>query len=254
MSLKSTLTFSFGIVIGALGMYALALNGHGSADCPGSKGTPCANGDVNGDGGLDIADAIYLLSHLFADGPEPVPIECPPSSLPATGQSRCYDTWGNELDCSDTDFPGQDGFYQAGCSGEDRFTDNGNGTVSDQCTGLMWTKTATAERISWQEALHYCEALEEGGYDDWRLPNALELISLATMDSALPALSFQPIFQFPPDLGDPFNPDDYPQWRCWTSSTDVRNHMRAAYVTPIGPTILSSAKTELYRVFGVRDD
>ena len=35
---------------------------------------PCCNGDCNGDSLIDIADAIYLLTHLFVGGPEPVPI------------------------------------------------------------------------------------------------------------------------------------------------------------------------------------
>ena len=50
------------------------------ADCP------IQNGDCNGDEARDIADAIYLLSYLFAQGPEPVTIECTPPSeraLPA---------------------------------------------------------------------------------------------------------------------------------------------------------------------------
>ena len=35
------------------------------------------NGDVNGDQILDMSDAVYLLLHIFRDGPEPVPIACP---------------------------------------------------------------------------------------------------------------------------------------------------------------------------------
>ena len=35
--------------------------------------SPSVNGDVDGDGKLDISDAIYILNHLFGDGPPPVP-------------------------------------------------------------------------------------------------------------------------------------------------------------------------------------
>ena len=35
------------------------------------------NGDVNGDARLDMSDAVYLLLHIFRDGPEPVPFVCP---------------------------------------------------------------------------------------------------------------------------------------------------------------------------------
>jgi hypothetical protein len=251
MSIRTFVALSLGVVIGALAMCALALGGRGNADCPATKGAPCGNGDVNGNGTLEIGDAIYLLTYLFANGPEPLSLACP---LPATGQTRCYDTWGNEVDCGDTGYPGQDGYYQAGCPVGDRFIDHDDGTVSDRCTGLMWTKTATVLRMSWSAALQHCDALEESGYDDWRLPNAIELLSLATMDTDLAALSFHPIFQFPPDLGDPFEPADFPEWRCWTSSTDLRNRAEAVFVTPVGPTALASPKTEVYRIFAVRDD
>jgi hypothetical protein len=103
-------------------------------------GNPIGNGDVNGDGTIDISDAIYLLESLFLGGEAPVPIECPPpvvKGLPATGQTKCYDSAGNEIDCTSADFPGQDGFYQAGCPSEGRFVDNDDGTVTDKCTGLM---------------------------------------------------------------------------------------------------------------------
>ena len=39
---------------------------------------PIGNGDVNGDGRIDISDAIYLISHKFSTGPAPVEIPCPP--------------------------------------------------------------------------------------------------------------------------------------------------------------------------------
>ncbi len=60
--------------------------------------------------------------------------------LPDTNQAFCCDTGGGELSCSSPDFPGQDGFYGTGCQSEGRFTDNGDGTVTDACTGLMWQK------------------------------------------------------------------------------------------------------------------
>jgi len=157
----------------------------------GGAGTPSANGDVNGDGSLNLTDAIYLLQHLFQGGPAPVPIDGPqpgPCALPATGQTKCYDNEGNEISCDSAEYPGQDGAYQAGCPTQGRFVDNGDGTVTDNCTGLMWQKyTADVsgngvigdeDRLNWQEALKYCENLDFAGHDDWRLPNVLDLQSL----------------------------------------------------------------------------
>ncbi len=61
------------------------------------------------------------------------------------------------------------------------YKDNGE-TILDQATGLEWQKRDhtdyTDNLITWAEALAYCEDLELAGYDDWRLPNKLELRSI----------------------------------------------------------------------------
>lgn len=62
--------------------------------------------------------------------------------------------------------------------GENDFADNGDGTITDAATGLMWMQTDSLEAMSWEEALAWAEDYEYGGYDDWRLPNAKELQSL----------------------------------------------------------------------------
>ncbi len=57
-----------------------------------------------------------------------------------TGQTKCYDTRGGEIVCSGT---GQDGEFQKGVAWPNpRFTDNNNGTVKDNLTGLVWLKDA----------------------------------------------------------------------------------------------------------------
>ncbi|MCP4361230.1 MAG: DUF1566 domain-containing protein [Chloroflexi bacterium] len=57
-------------------------------------------------------------------------------------------------------------------------TDNGNGAISDNATGLMWQQDDSGSGNIWSDALAYCETLSTGGYDDWRLPNAKELQSI----------------------------------------------------------------------------
>ena len=111
-------------------------------------------------------------------------IECIGSSLPATGQTTCYDTEGNVINCGSAEWPGQDGFYQAGCPSAGRFVDNGDGTVTDSCTGLVWQKDTADingdgtidldDELTWQDALKYCDGLSFAGHDDWRLPNVRE--------------------------------------------------------------------------------
>jgi hypothetical protein len=62
--------------------------------------------------------------------------------------------------------------------GVNAFIDNGDGTISDAATGLMWQAGDSGAGLNWQEALAYAEGLTLGGYDDWRLPNAKELQSI----------------------------------------------------------------------------
>ncbi|MBS1113744.1 MAG: hypothetical protein H6Q92_1507, partial [Nitrospirae bacterium] len=57
------------------------------------------------------------------------------------------------------------------------FKDNGNGTVSDLSTGLMWQQNEQTS-TGWSAALSYCEGLSFGGYSDWRVPNVKEFESL----------------------------------------------------------------------------
>ncbi|MDM8522463.1 DUF1566 domain-containing protein [Desulfococcaceae bacterium HSG8] len=58
------------------------------------------------------------------------------------------------------------------------FVDNGDGTVTDIGTGLMWQQEASGLVVSWKDALAYCENLSYAGYNDWRLPNRGELLSI----------------------------------------------------------------------------
>ena len=54
-----------------------------------------------------------------------------------------------------------------------RYVDNGNGTVTDTTTGLMWTKDANlaGSSMGWVAATNYCATLTIYGYSDWRLPS-----------------------------------------------------------------------------------
>ena len=62
--------------------------------------------------------------------------------------------------------------------GINNFVDNGDGSISDLATGLMWQQADDGTTRNWEEALEYCENLNHAGYSDWRLPNAKELHSI----------------------------------------------------------------------------
>jgi hypothetical protein len=70
----------------------------------------------------------------------------------------------------------------------DRMSDNGDGTVSDSATGLVWQQTDDNTLRTWAEALQYCEDLELAGQSDWRLPNVKELVSISDKDARDPAI------------------------------------------------------------------
>ena len=58
------------------------------------------------------------------------------------------------------------------------YTDNGDGTVTDNGTNFTWQKSDDGHTYRWQEALEYCENLVLAGHDDWHLPNIRELLSI----------------------------------------------------------------------------
>ena len=113
-----------------------------------------------------------------------------------TKQVTCYDESGTVISCSGT---GQDGDLQAGVTWpRPRFKDNGDGTVTDNLTKLIWLKNANCAGAtkSWFEALTYCQTLNSGQCGltddsvegDWRLPNVKELQSLIHYGFYSPAL------------------------------------------------------------------
>ncbi|MBF0243553.1 MAG: DUF1566 domain-containing protein [Desulfamplus sp.] len=58
------------------------------------------------------------------------------------------------------------------------YIDNGNGTVTDTTTKLMWQQATAPNKMNWQDAMKYCDELNLAGYSDWRLPNIDELKTL----------------------------------------------------------------------------
>ncbi|RPD94096.1 DUF1566 domain-containing protein [Aureibaculum marinum] len=72
--------------------------------------------------------------------------------------------------------------------GVNNFVDNGDETITDKATGLMWSKNDNGEAINWEAALAYAENATIAGYTDWRLPNIKELQSIADYSGDFPAM------------------------------------------------------------------
>ena len=58
------------------------------------------------------------------------------------------------------------------------YTDNGNGSITDNLTQLVWQKVPFADSLSWEQALSYADTLTLAASSDWRLPNIKELQSI----------------------------------------------------------------------------
>lgn len=146
---------------------------------------------LNG-GGLDLCqnDLSQCESDLAA---------CLASTLPAdrvlkTGQAACYDVNGNGISCAGT---GQDGELQTGLARS--YTDHGDGTITDNQTGLMWEKKSRDASIhDWGNLYTWTDAFgvfiaglntaNFAGHNDWRLPNRFELDSLFDLGTQNPSV------------------------------------------------------------------
>ncbi|MEP1487692.1 MAG: DUF1566 domain-containing protein [Algibacter sp.] len=103
--------------------------------------------------------------------------------------------------------------------GENNFTDNGDGTITDNATGLMWQQADNGSTYDWKNALDYAESLTLGGESDWRMPNAKELQSIvdytrSPSTSSSPAID--PLFSCTPIIDTDGNSGQYGYY--WTSS------------------------------------
>lgn len=142
----------------------------------------------------------------------------------ADGRIKCYPTTNK----------GYFAIYVRGDSyGVNDLYYNGDGTITDDATGLMWTQSDSGHfdageegdgAMSWEEALDWAEDFEYAGYDDWRLPNAKELHSIIDYDRS-PDVTSSPaidaLFETT-DITNEAGASDYPFF--WTSTTHEKSN------------------------------
>ena len=119
-----------------------------------------------------------------------------PARVGETGQVTCDGEGGFVIPCAGT---GQDGDKRGGVAWPNpRFVDNGDGTVMDMLTGLVWLRNANCfGQRTWVDALADANCLASDAFGltdgsvagDWRLPSVNELQSLVDYEYYLPALS-----------------------------------------------------------------
>jgi hypothetical protein len=120
----------------------------------------------------------------------------PTGQLLKTGQTTCYSDIGIVEQCAGS---GQDGELQRGLARA--YVDNGDGTITDTSTGLMWEKISDDGSVhdkdtqyTWAGAWSGKVGILNGGsgfagHTDWRLPNRVELLTLVDLSVANPAVS-----------------------------------------------------------------
>jgi len=143
---------------------------------------------------LFAAGALLSLSLVDGSTASPNPENVPPPGmiLPRTGQVLTYDQQGAVVDFSGT---GQDGEFQRGqVWPEPRFVVNGDGTISDALTGVMWLAAGNCfGDLPWPAAQRTLSDFNQGKiscpgvkakYDDWFLPDLANMISLVDAQAA----------------------------------------------------------------------
>ncbi|MBV2361506.1 DUF1566 domain-containing protein [Thalassococcus sp. CAU 1522] len=134
---------------------------------------------------LALPTYAVAASVSFAEAPFPIP---------DTMQSACYDAT-REIGCPAPGEPfyGQDAQH---LGPQQSYTDNGDGTVTDEVTGLIWVQSPDLngdgvididDKLTYEEALAGAETFELGGYDDWRLPTITEMYSLMNFNGIDPS-------------------------------------------------------------------
>lgn len=146
------------------------------------------------------------LQTIFAFGSTPGPLQqaTPHTQTPKDPKkNRCFWTITNlgfpSLEAKTICLPGKQGAtsskykkqYVYAVRGPSfttgNFIDQGNQTVTDQYTGLMWQSTEILPQ-KWENALAYCEKLQLEGFDDWRLPTLKELMTLVNEEHIAPSI------------------------------------------------------------------
>lgn len=74
-----------------------------------------------------------------------------------------------------------------------------DGVVIDKVTKLMWQRDITVKKYDWAGAKTYCKDLVLAGYDDWRLPTRIELVSIVNYFNKSPAIDAVAFLWTPPD-------------------------------------------------------
>ena len=119
--------------------------------------------------------------------------------------------------------------------GKNDFHDNGDGTITDRATGLMWPKDDSGQGMNWQEALAWAQRKNVEkflGHRDWRLPSVKELQSIVDYTRAPDATqspAIAPVFNYT-TITNEIGQVDFPYYWSATTHAGLRGGGAAMYV------------------------
>lgn len=158
-----------------------------------------------------------------------------------TGLTTCYeDLYPIRCLSGEDDYHGQDAEYNK-CR-QHSFKE-GEGIVIDNNTGLIWEQSPSTDSYTWNEAVNHCSDLNSsnyGGYNDWRVPNPMEFLTIVDNGSLDHAVS-SPFTNMPTDNANPF----------WTSKEFNSNTSQAYVFQPDYGGISTRVKSTLCKVLCV---
>jgi quinol monooxygenase YgiN len=173
------------------------------------------------------------------------------SGVPKTGQTQCWNARGEDV-TGRPEAVGQDGQLRPGTPWPTpRFADQGDGTVADNLTGLVWLKNANPfEMRTWEQALMDCAALSSGsdGLTDGSAPGDWRLPTIREIESVVDYGRFGPSVAGGGQGFDRLRPSSY-----WTSTSVAGAPSEAMFIIlGVGPAIFES-KEHPFFVWPVRD-
>ena len=156
--------------------------GHGQGDC-----VPYSGAEAGG--AFAQRTFTYLRSHQVPAGkttsrePLRTATGVTTGTGGATGANGLVGAW------AEWPMPNGPADVTAGAPNPESYTDNGDGTVTDNVTGLMWQQAepAIGNIETWDNAVAHCQSLTLAGHSDWRLPSRIELVSIVDLGQSEPS-------------------------------------------------------------------
>jgi hypothetical protein len=136
------------------------LVGSGGIVATGGAGTGGSGGSSGGSGGTVASGGVVVTGGIVGTGGI------------GTGGAVVAGDWAG------WPMPNDQVDVTAGAPNLESYTDNGDSTVTDNITGLMWQQALSTTTYTWAQAVAYCPTLSLASHNDWRLPSRIELVSI----------------------------------------------------------------------------